>query len=165
MRIACAGIIHETSTFVSTPTTMTNFQNDRGVCRGEEIVAKFKGANVCTGGFIEGAEIEGFELAPLLRAGAFPGGLVDRDDYQSLRGEILQRLQQADTAESPIDGVLLDLHGSMVVDGVEDADGDLIEAVRSVLGDDRPIMATTDLHANQSLRRVEHADAIIGFDT
>ncbi len=165
MRIATAGIIHETSTFVDSRTTLGEFENDRGIHRGEEILTQFRGTNVCTGGFIEGARKHGFELVPLLRACAHPRGLIDRRDYESLKAEIVDRLQRADSPDDPIDGVLLDQHGSMVIDGIDDGDGDLIRTVRGVLGDERPLVVTTDLHANQTPRRVEGADAIIGFDT
>ena len=53
----------------------------------------------------------------------------------------------------------------MVVDGIDDGDGDLIESVREAVGEDCPIVVTQDLHANHTPRRVAAADAIVGFDT
>ncbi len=164
MRIATGGIIHETSTCVSTPTTLHEFEYDRGIVRGEDLIEQFRGTNVCSGGFIGGAATHGFELVPLLRASAFPGGLTPRDDYEALKAELLERLAAAD-AEERVDGVLLDLHGAMVVDGIDDGDGDVIEGVRGVIGTDRPIVVTQDLHGNHTKRRVEAADALVGFDT
>ena len=164
MRIATGGIIHETSTLVETRTTIEDFEFDRGIIRGEAIIDHFRGTNVCTGGFITGADTFGFELVGLLRASAFPGGLILRADYDALKSELLERLSAAD-AESPIDGVLLDLHGAMVVEGIEDGDGDVVAAVRELIGPDRPIVVTQDLHGNHTQLRVEAADAIVGFDT
>ena len=164
MRIATGGIIHETSTLVDTRTTIEDFEFDRGIIRGEAIIDHFRGTNVCTGGFITGADTFGIELVGLLRASAFPGGLILRADYDALKAELLERLSAAD-AESPIDGVLLDLHGAMVVEGIEDGDGDVVAAVRELIGPDRPIVVTQDLHGNHTQLRVEAADAIVGFDT
>jgi microcystin degradation protein MlrC len=64
-----------------------------------------------------------------------------------------------------VDGVLLDLHGAMVIDGIDDGDGDFIEAVRHAVGPNCPVVATFDLHGNHTRRRVEAATAVIGFDT
>jgi microcystin degradation protein MlrC len=165
MRIATGGIIHETSTCVDSPTTMKQFEYDRGIIRGTDILERFRDTNVCTGGFIEGAEKHGFELVPLLRASAFPNGLIVREDYDALKREMLDRLAEAERIGGPVDGALLDLHGAMVVDGIDDGDGDVIEAFREYLGPDRPIVVTQDLHGNHTRARVAAADALVGFDT
>jgi microcystin degradation protein MlrC len=163
MRIAVGGILHETSTFAPGRTRLSDFQGGRGLHRGEGILARFRGGNVCIGGFLQGADELGFEAVPLLWTFAFPGPLIERAAYETLKGEFLDRLRQAD-AEDPLDGVLLDLHGAMVIEGIDDGDGDMAEAVREVVGR-RPIVVTTDLHGNHTRRRVAAADAIIGYDT
>ncbi|MEX0818106.1 MAG: M81 family metallopeptidase, partial [Pirellulaceae bacterium] len=165
MRIAAGGILHETSTCVDAPTTMTQFEFDRGIIRGADMLERFRGTNVCTGGFIAGAENNEFELVPLLRASAFPNGLIVREDYESLKQEMLERLAAAERQDGPVDGLLLDLHGAMVVDGIDDGDGDLIAAFREYLGPHRPIVVTQDLHGNHTRARVAAADALVGFDT
>ncbi len=161
MRIATGGISHETSTFAPTPTTLRDFETGLGLYRGTDIVERFRGTNNCTGGFITGAERHGFELMPLLWTFAYPGGLIRRGDYDSLKSEFLERLAKT----LPVDGVLLDLHGAMVVEGGDDGDGDFIAAVRSAVGPACPIMATFDLHGNHTRQRIEAANAVIGFDT
>jgi microcystin degradation protein MlrC len=64
-----------------------------------------------------------------------------------------------------VDGVLLDLHGAMVVEGIDDGDGDLIAAVRKAVGPTCPVIATFDLHGNHTQQRLDAATAVIGFDT
>jgi microcystin degradation protein MlrC len=164
MRIATGGILHETSTFIPTPTTRREFENGFGMFRGPEVIEHFRGTNICTGGFIDGAAEHGFELVPLMWTFPYPSGLIRRADYDALKTEFLDRLRKADAA-GRIDGALLDLHGAMVVEGIDDGDGDVIEAVRTVLGPDRPIVVTQDLHGNHTRRRVAVADALVGFDT
>jgi microcystin degradation protein MlrC len=165
MRILTGGVCHETSTFAATPTTLADFEQGFGLFRGEEILQRFRGANTCTGGFIDGAREHGVELAPLLWTFAYPGGLIRREDYESLKQEFFDRLRADEAQHGPAAGALIDLHGAMVVEGIDDADGDFLAAVRHALGPDRPIVVTTDLHANHTRRRAELADAIIGYDT
>ena len=165
MRIAIGGISHETSSFAKRPTTLADFESGFGLFRGQEVINRFAGANICTGGFLEGANAFGFDVEPLLWGFAYPSGLIVRDDYESLKREFLNRLQQAVSERGPIDGVLLDLHGAMVIEGIDDGDGDFIEAVRTAVGPEIPIIVTFDLHANHTQRRVDAATALIGFDT
>lgn len=165
MRIALAGLQHETSTCVETRTTLKDFEFGRGITRGDDILTRFTNTNICIGGFIEGAEKYDFQPVPLLHAGAFPGGLIVRDDYEILKKEILDRLAEAEREGGPVDGVLLELHGAMVVDGIDDGDGDMIAAVRQAVGPEIPIVITQDLHGNHTQFRVEQADAIVGYDT
>lgn len=165
MRIAIGGISHETSTFAKTRTTVADFADGFGLFRGDEILKRFRGSNICAGGFIDGAAKHGFELAPLLWGFAYPSGLISAADYAALKTEFLERLRQAQQEPAGIDGVLLDLHGAMVVEGIDDGDGDLIESVRSVVGPNCPVVVTFDLHGNHSARRVAAATAIVGFDT
>ncbi len=165
MRIATGGVLHETSTYSSLPTTLNDFINDRGLFRGQEIMETFPGANVCIGGFIDGAKKQGFEIIPLLWTFAFPSGLIERKTYDDLLAEFLDRLKAEEEQNGPVDGVLLDLHGAMVIDGIEDGDGHFISQVREYIGPDRPILVTPDMHGNHSELRVEQATAILGYDT
>lgn len=164
MRIVTGGISHETSTFAPTPTTLREFETGLGLYRGPAIIERFRGTNNCTGGFIVAAEQHGFELAPLLWTFAYPGGLIPRADYETLKGEFLGRLTDA-RQHAPVDGVLLDLHGAMVVEDIDDGDGDFIASVRQAVGPDCPIVVTFDLHGNHTRQRIEAANAVIGFDT
>jgi microcystin degradation protein MlrC len=161
MRIAIGGISHETSTFAPTPTTLRDFETGLGLFRGQEIVKRFRGTNNCTGGFVAAAPRHGFELVPLLWTFAYPGGLIGRSDYEALKAEFLDRLGRA----GPVAGVLLDQHGAMVADGIDDADGDFIAAVRTAVGPRCPVIATFDLHGNHTQQRLDAATAVVGFDT
>ena len=165
MRIAIGGISHETSSFSRVPTTLAHFESGFGLFRGPQIIERFNDTNICTGGFIDGARTLGIDIEPLLWGFAYPSGLIVRDDYESLKREFLDRLRQVESERGPVDGVLLDLHGAMVIEGIDDGDGDFIEAVRNFLGPDRPIIVTFDLHGNHTQRRVDAATAVIGFDT
>lgn len=161
MRIALGGISHETSTFARTPTTLRDFETGIGQYRGPDVLTQLRNTNSCTGGFLDGAARHGFEPLPLLWTFAYPGGLIPSADYSTLKSEFLDRLRQC----GPVDGVLLDLHGAMVVEDIDDGDGDLIAAVRREVGPGVPIVVTFDLHGNHTQQRLDAATAIIGFDT
>ncbi len=165
MRIAIGGISHETSTFAKTRTTVADFTAGFGLYRGTEILERFRGSNICAGGFIDGADQHGFEMVPLLWGFAYPAGLITAEAYAALKKEFLDGLRREQAARGPLDGVLLDQHGAMVVEGIDDADGDFIEAVRAVVGPACSIVVTFDLHGNHTARRVAAATAICGFDT
>jgi len=165
MRIAIGGISHETSTFASTRTSIDDFTSGFGLFRGPAVIERFRGSNICAGGFIDGAERFGFELVPLLWGFAYPSGLIVAADYAALKDEFLERLREDQAAHGPVDGVLLDLHGAMVVEGIDDADGDFVAAVREAVGPNCPVIVTFDLHGNHSQKRVDAATAIVGFDT
>lgn len=163
MRIVTGGVLHETSTFASGKTVVRDFETGIGCARGREIVEKYRGANFCVGGFIDGADKHGFELIPILWAFAFPSAVIERASYDLLKNEFLDGLRHE--LANGVDGVLLDLHGAMVVEGIDDGDGDFMASVREVVGPDIPIVVTTDLHANHAPLRVASANAIIGYDT
>ncbi len=165
MRIACGGVQHETNTFSNTPTTIADFVRDSALGPdfepGEAIVRLYRGTGTIQGGYIDGAEAAGAELLPLLSAHAQPSGRVTAATFDALLGMFLARLK----AVLPVDGVALDLHGAMVSEQHDDAEGAFIEAVRAVVGPRVPIVVTLDLHANITRRMADACDAIIGFDT
>ena len=75
---------------------------------------------MCTGAFLDAAEEQGFEAPPLLWTFPQPSGLVEQAAYDRVLAMLLEKLQEA----LPFDGVLLELHGAMVTEGLEDAEGD-----------------------------------------
>ena len=159
MRIAVGCIGHETNTFSPVLTTIDNFKKG-SYHRGDEIISAFRGTRTITGGFLDVAEQLNLQPVPLLWAFATPSGMVEHAAYQTLKTEFLTLLQNA----GELDGVLLDLHGAMVTEELEDAEGDLMQAVRETVGETW-IVTTLDLHANITEKMAHYADVIIGFDT
>jgi microcystin degradation protein MlrC len=64
-----------------------------------------------------------------------------------------------------LDGICLSLHGAMVTATEDDAEGALLEALRSIVGPDVPIVATLDLHANATERMAKNANALVSYRT
>lgn len=159
MRVAIAGILHETNTFSNVPATLDSFRAQHFLL-GEELFA-FAGTRTSLGGAIDGAKQEEIELVPTLYAGAMPCGLVTAQAFDHLLSLLLDGIERL----KPVDGLFLVLHGAMVVEAMDDAEGYLLERVRDLLREGTPIVATLDLHANISPLMVEMADILVGYDT
>ena len=64
-----------------------------------------------------------------------------------------------------VDGICLGLHGSMYVDGEDDPEGDILEALREIVGSEIPIVAALDMHATVTEKMVKAANAFVGYHT
>jgi microcystin degradation protein MlrC len=160
VRVFLAMMSHETNTFSNLPTDRGQFEA-RNLHYGGEIVETFRGTGTCLGGMIDAAERHGVRLIPSVAAAASPAGLVTKDIYDHVKQRMLADLRAAGT----LDGVLLDLHGAMVCEGIDDGEGDLIRAVRAVVGPSVPIAVTLDFHGNLSEAMVRGADLLHGYKT
>ena len=163
MRVAIGGISHETNTFSSIPTDLAQFQR-RTLLRGEALLQTSRGVGNVLGGMVDTATVLDWQLVPLLFASATPSGRVRRGTFETLANEIERGLQNAIRTQ-PLDGVLLALHGAMVAEAIEDADGELLRRVRRAVGPRTPVVVAFDFHANLTPTIVAHADLILGFET
>lgn len=163
-RIAVGGFMHETNTFSPVPTELKHFEEPNfwpGLLRGRAVIDELSGRNVGTAGAIEVLDAAGCEIVPTVWAVATPSGLVTRHAFETVAGEIVGGI----TAAGRLDGVYLELHGAMVTDDLEDAEGEMLRRVREVVGPAVPIVATLDLHANVSPQMIECADALEAYRT
>lgn len=159
MRIAVGGIDHETCGFAAgsaTSQTITWEPYRRHLLRGEELL-KLGEANTIVDGFVSGVKAAGEEVVPLVWLDANTGPPVSRSSFEDIASELLDRLRAA----LPVDGVLLSLHGAFAAEGVDDADGEVLARVRSLLGKACPIMAVHDLHCNLTETMAVAANALV----
>ncbi|MBM4441951.1 MAG: M81 family metallopeptidase [Candidatus Rokubacteria bacterium] len=160
MRVFVAMLSHETNTFSTLATDRAAFST-RELRYGGEVLEVYRGTATCLGGMIAGAAERGLTLLPSLAAGASPAGRVTKDFYDEAKARICADLRAAGRLE----GVLLDLHGAMVAENADDAEGDLLTAVREVVGPEVPIGVTLDFHANVTAAMVRHATLLHGYKT
>ena len=160
MRVFLAMLSHETNTFSNVPTDRAQFEA-RDLRYGGEIVEAYRGTGTCLGGMIAAAERLGITLLPSVAASASPAGPVTRDIYAHVKQRMLADLGAA----GRLDGVLLDLHGAMVPEGLDDGEGDIIAAVRRAVGPDVPIAVTLDFHGNLGKDMIAGADLLHGYKT
>lgn len=168
MRIAVGGIHIESSTF----TPYTSSVDDFRILRGTELLKSYP----WTGIAVEAAKSEEqkeectypkldfIQWEPLIHARALPGGQVDANFYDSWSQEFFRLLDSA-IEKGPLDGVLLDIHGAMVVEGMTDLEGTLAEKIRNHLGYGPMISATMDLHGNVSEKLFRNCDLLTCYRT
>jgi len=157
MRIGIASLSHESNTFASFPTTYEDFR----FVRGQEIIEQYRPTFHEVGGFIAGAEANGYEIVPLMGAVATPAGAVEAETYESLLDELLGLIRDA----MPLDGLLLGLHGAFVAENYPQGDGETTRRVRELVGPDFPVVVTHDYHGNVPPQLVEDATALIIYKT
>ena len=163
-RIAIAGFLHETNTFAQLHTDMDAFLTTSawpGLVQGQDIFNAVAGTNIAIAGFIKAAMADGHELLPLLWTSANPSGLVTKAAFEKIWAMLKRELEQA----LPIDALFLDLHGAMVAGHIEDGEGELLARIRAVIGNDVPIVAALDFHANISPRMVALSNALTVYRT
>lgn len=148
LRIITGGIMHETNSFTPLPTRYDDFAISRDLERYDDDSG-------------QRAPLDTIDLIPTLVASAQPGGIVERAAYERLKAEILAGV----AAALPVDGVLLDLHGAMEVEGIGDGETDLIRAVRALVGDQLLVALSLDLHGNISPELVASANILTAYRT
>jgi microcystin degradation protein MlrC len=156
-RVAIGSIFAESSHFLTTRIDLSYFENTY-VYQGGDIF-KLVGTDCEIAGILNVCDREGAEIIPLVAARSVSGGPVTDDCYDHLKHMLLTPLREA----LPVDGVILPLHGAMTTVTDDDAEGDLIEAVRKIVGQNTPIIVTLDLHAHVTQKMVENANALISF--
>jgi microcystin degradation protein MlrC len=164
MKIALAGLQHETNTFAPDITEAVDFLAPGGwpkQARGEAVKAELAGTSVPMAGGLRVLEDVGATAVPLLWTIALPAGPVRHAAFEALAEEIAERLKEA----LPVDGLFLELHGAMATTEDDDAEGALLEKLRDLVGPDLPIVVALDLHTNLSARMVQNADQLFAYLT
>lgn len=157
-RVGIAGFLHESNTFLPVKTTRSHFEQ-ASLTRGEALLRRWSGSRHELGGFLEGAQLYGFQPVPLLATFAIPSGTIEHTAFEELIGTMISDLKSA----LPLDGLLVALHGATVSEHFPDADGEVLRRLREVLGPTVPIIMTLDLHANVSPQMVAHTNASVFY--
>ncbi len=161
LRIGIAFFYHESHSFSSTKTTLQDFKNE-GYFRGNQIFDVYTNTKTEVGGFIDVLKaVDKVDIVPLLCAAAIPSGPVTFETYEVIETELMRLIEAA----GELDGLLLALHGAMVIEGIKCAEENLLLKIRDKLGVDIPIATTLDLHANISPTIVEFTPYHFGFKT
>jgi microcystin degradation protein MlrC len=157
MRLFAATLATETNTFSPLPTSLASYRETVFLRPGEHPT---DAPRMCTAPLFVArrrAATDGFTLIEGSCFAASPAGTTNREDYETMRDEILAQMKAA----LPLDGVLLGLHGAMVAHGYDDVEGDIIERTRAIVGPACVIGVELDPHCHLTLKRVQLADIIV----
>ena len=110
MRLLIAMMKHETNTFSPVPTPLQRFGTGPGPLYGDEAIAAFRGTGSGVGAYLDIAEREKAEVVLPIAAGAPPSRPVDDAAFEHVAQHICEAV-----AKGGFDGIMLDLHGAMVV--------------------------------------------------
>ncbi|MFL6305038.1 MAG: M81 family metallopeptidase [Candidatus Sulfotelmatobacter sp.] len=155
-RVGVLGFLHESNTFLNSPTTYQLFEST-SMTRGQELIERWRGTHHELGGFLVGAEESGFSIVPCMATYAVPAGAIPTADYERLTHELIDTVRRA----MPLDGLLVALHGATASERFPDADGEFLQRLRTSVGNDLPVIVTLDLHANVSPRMIALSTATI----
>jgi microcystin degradation protein MlrC len=159
MRLLLAMMKHETNTFSPVPTPLQRFGTGPGPLYGEAAIAVFRGTGSGLGAYLDIAAREKAEVVLPIAAGAPPSRPVDDAAFE----HIAQHICDA-AAKGGFDGILLDLHGAMVVESFEDGEGELLRRLRAIDAK-TPIAVSYDMHANLYPAMIENATVVSGYRT
>ncbi len=151
----------ETNRYANGVTGLENFKI-RNLNHGMDAIrARYQGSNSEISGFFDVFDpLETYRFVAPVTMSASPGPVVAQAMWDLFMNELTKAIEQ----EPQIDAVLLALHGAMATEEMEDAEGEILERLRAMLGPDVPIMATLDLHVNMTKKMVDHADALFVYD-
>ena len=155
MRLLIAMMKHETNTFSPVPTPLARF----GPLYGEAALGAYQGTGTGLGAYLDLAEQEGAEIILPIAAGASPSGPVEEAAYKHITDTICEA-----AARGGFDGIMLDLHGAMVTERLEDGEGELLKRLRAI-DPETPIAVSLDMHANLYEAMIANATVVTGYRT
>ena len=157
-RWVIAQIKHETNTFSPVPTPWESFGHGSAPRFGKDAATALAGTNSPFAAFVDVAHSEGAEVVTPIAAESWPSAAASRETFERL----VLPLEQS--VRAGCEAVLLDLHGAMVVEGADDAEGEILRRVRRI-APGTPVAVTFDYHTNLSPEIVANATIITGYKT
>ena len=159
MRLLVAMMKHETNTFSPVPTPLARFGNGPGPLYGNAAIRAYRGTGTGLGAYLDLAAREGAEIALPIAAGASPSGPVEDAAYKHITDTICEA-----AARGGFDGIMLDLHGAMVTENLEDGEGEFLKRLRAI-DPVTPIAVSLDMHANLYDAMIANATVVTGYRT
>ena len=158
MRLFAASLATETNTFSPIPTSRASFESAFYAPPGTHPET----VRLCSAPLLVARRRAVAGECELVEGSCFwcePSGTLDRESFESMRDEILSQLEAA----MPVDGVLMGFHGALVTDGYADAEADVLQRIRALVGEDCVIGCEYDPHCHLTAERVRLATVSVLF--
>jgi len=148
----------EISSFNPLPSEYANF----AITHGTQVLAQ-RGLNTEIGGALSVFDTQSdIEVIPTISARAASAGLLSSAGWNKLSEEIVGIL--AEKAEEA-DAVYASLHGAMAAENELDPEGFLLTELRKMIGPDKPVVISLDLHGICTDRMLRHIDGLAIYHT
>lgn len=157
-RILMLDCKQEISSFNPLPSQYENFHIEHG----DDLLAH-RGLNTEIGGALsvfEGAER--VEIVPAIAARAGSAGPLSADGWARLSREVLDAVAERIDG---VDAVYASLHGAMGAEGELDPEGHLLTEIREMLGPDKRLVISLDLHGICTDRMLRQIDGLAVYHT
>ncbi|WP_299484292.1 M81 family metallopeptidase [uncultured Roseibium sp.] len=157
MRLFIATLSTETNTFSTMPTGMSGFKEyflRHGTATQEPPNLMTEALHV----WRARAEHLGWDVIESLAAISEPAGPTTSACYEAFREDILSDLRKT----GGVDIVLLQLHGAMVAEGIDDCEGDLLKRIRAICPD-AVVGTALDQHCHLTQEMMQNCDLIVCF--
>ena len=158
--IFVCGMLQESNSFNPVLASFEDFQSS-GIYEGDQLVHANGKAGPTMDGMIQGVLDSGFIPVGGVRMRSKSGGPVDHTVVDFFLEKTLSGLKEA----GEVAGVLVSLHGATQSDTSDDVCGDILTAIRELVGQEVVIAASCDLHANVTERMARAADFVCGYQT
>ena len=157
-RYVIALIKHETNTFSPVTTPLSSFGHGNGPAFGAAARARFENTNTPMAAYLDIARREAAEIVTPVAAESWPSNKASRATFETLLAPL------EDAVRAGCDAVMLDLHGAMVIEDCDDAEGEIVRRIRRI-APRLPIAVTLDYHTNLSGDLADNATVITGYKT
>jgi len=142
-RVLVCEFHQETDTFNPIPYTLDRFAHTRHL-EGAAFYDACKSLRVAAHGMFDAIEEFGGEVIPTVGMFGACGGRVTDDVLEYLTDKVKEYMAEA----GEFDAVFASLHGATCADSVDDVCGVFVERLRKMIGDEKVIAASFDLHGN-----------------
>ena len=162
MKIFAASLMHETLASELTETTKADF---------EDVYLTYDGNHPSLQDYWvtpvyrwrELSLQNGHQFVESISALAHPSGPVATKTFEEFTDRIVADLKKHHQSDSPVDLILLNLHGAMVAVGYDDCEGFLLASLREIVGKKALIGVVMDLHAHHTPEKANNSDVIIYY--
>lgn len=159
-RVLVCEFHEETNTFNPVVMSVDGFRVVR-YAEGQEAYDLCKEIPCAFHGMMDAIEENNGEVIPAISLYGPSGGIVADSVFELLCNRMKHYIEE----NAGFDAVCVSLHGATCTTSQEDACGVFLEYLRKLVGDDKLIAASCDLHANVTERMLGAADIICGYQS
>lgn len=146
MKVLIGGFSTESNAYIAVKNNITDYN----ISFGDDFLHHFAAADVF--------EEEGIDLIPSIEAKSGPSGVIEKDAFDYIEGQMLKAVRRH---LHEIDGIYLMFHGASQVEEIGSGDHHLAREIRRIVGPYLPIAITCDPHGNLCREYVEESATII----